>query len=77
MESYKIRARKEFISSYEWARQYAYLGDKNAALKFLDLAYHERSPWMVLIQNEPIFDFVHSDPRYHALVGKLGLTPSY
>ncbi len=77
VESYKIRARKEFISSYEWARQYAYLGDKNAALKFLDLAYHERSPWMVLIQNEPVFDFVHSDPRYHALVGKLGLTPSY
>ena len=77
VESYKIRARKEFISSYEWARQYAYLGDKNATLKFLDLACHERSPWMVLIQNEPIFDFVHSDPRYHALVGKLGLTPSY
>ena len=77
VESYKIRARKEFISSYEWARQYAYLGDKNATLKFLDLACHERSPWMVLIQNEPIFDFVHSDPRYHALVGKLVLTPSY
>jgi TolB-like protein/DNA-binding winged helix-turn-helix (wHTH) protein len=77
VESYKIRARKEFLSSYEWARQYAYLGDKNAALKFLDLAYHEHSPWLILIQNEPIFDFVHSDPRYHALVGKLGLTPFY
>jgi hypothetical protein len=46
-------------------------------LKFLDLAYYERSPWLILIQTEPIFDFVHSDPRYHALVGKLGLTPSY
>jgi TolB-like protein/DNA-binding winged helix-turn-helix (wHTH) protein len=76
VESYKIRARTEFLSSYEWARQYAYLGDKNATLKFLDLAYHEHSPWLILIQNEPIFDFVHSDPRYHALVGKLGLTPS-
>jgi TolB-like protein/DNA-binding winged helix-turn-helix (wHTH) protein len=77
VESYKIRVRTEFVSAYEWARQYAYLGDKNATLKFLDLAYHERSPWLIQIQNEPIFDFVHSDPRYHALVGKLGLTPSY
>jgi TolB-like protein/DNA-binding winged helix-turn-helix (wHTH) protein len=77
VESYKIRVRKEFISAYEWARQYGYLGDKNATLKFLDLAYYERSPWLILIQTEPIFDFVHSDPRYHALVGELGLTPSY
>jgi TolB-like protein/DNA-binding winged helix-turn-helix (wHTH) protein len=76
VESDKTRVRKEYISSYFHARTYAYLGDKNATLKFLDLAYHERSPWMVLIQNEPIFDFVHSDPRYHALVGKLGLQPA-
>ena len=77
VESDKTRVRREYISSYFHARQYAYLGDKNAALKFLDLAYHKHSPWLMLIQNEPIFDFVHSDPRYHALVGKLGLTPSY
>ena len=77
VESNKIRARKEYLASYDLARQYAYLGDKNATLKLLDLAYHERSPWLILIQTEPIFDFVHSDRRYHALVGKLGLTPSY
>ena len=77
VESDKTRVRREYISSYFHARQYAYLGDKNAALKFLDLAYHKHSPWLMLIQNEPIFDFVHSDRRYHALVGKLGLTPSY
>ncbi|MGA8502288.1 MAG: winged helix-turn-helix domain-containing protein [Candidatus Sulfotelmatobacter sp.] len=77
VESDKTRVRREYISSYFHARSYAYLGDRNAVLKFLDLAYHERSPLLILIQNEPIFDFVHSDPRYHALVGKLGLTPSY
>ena len=77
VESDKTRARREYISSYFHARQYAYLGDKNATLKLLDLAYRERSPWLILIQTEPIFDFVHSDPRYHALVGELGLTPSY
>jgi hypothetical protein len=71
------RARKEYLASYDLARQYAYLGDKDATLKLLDLAYHERSPWLVLIQTEPVFDFVHSDRRYHALVEKLGLTPSY
>lgn len=77
VESDKTRVRREYISSYFHARQYAYLGDKNAALKFLDLAYHERDPWLMLIQNEPIFDFVHPDRRYRALVTKLGLAPAY
>ncbi len=77
VESDKTRVRREYISSYFHARSYAYLGDKNAALKFLDLAYDERDPLLMMIQNEPIFDFIHSDRRYHALIKRMGLPPAY
>jgi hypothetical protein len=34
-------------------------------------------PWLVFLQKEPVFDFLHSDERYHALVKKTGLLPAY
>lgn len=76
VEDVKSRARKEYVSAFDVAKQYAYLGDKNATLKSLELAYHARSPWLILIQTEPIFDFLHSEPRYQALVRKVGLQPA-
>jgi len=30
-----------------------------------------------MIQNDPEFDFLHSDERYRALVKKIGLPPAY
>jgi len=32
-----------------------------------------RAPWLIIVQNEPRFDFLHSDPRYQALIKKIGL----
>jgi len=45
-------------------------------LKFLEAAFKERSPWIVFMQNEPIYDFLHSEPRYQELVKKIGLPPA-
>jgi hypothetical protein len=33
-------------------------------IRYLEEPYRERSPDLVFLQNEPNFDFVHSDPRY-------------
>jgi hypothetical protein len=30
---------------------------------------------MAFLQNEPLFNFVHDDPRYKALVKKMGIHP--
>jgi hypothetical protein len=32
-------------------------------------------PWLGQIQNMPSFDFLHSEPRYQAIVKKMGLPP--
>jgi hypothetical protein len=52
---------------------YAHLRRKEDALHHLKLAYQEREPWLVHIQNMPSFDFLHSEPRYQFIVRKMGL----
>ena len=77
VDELKARARKKYLSPWEMAFECALLGDddKEETLKFLEAAYQERSPWIVFLQNEPVFDFLHSDPRYRALIKKIGLPP--
>jgi TolB-like protein/DNA-binding winged helix-turn-helix (wHTH) protein len=72
----KAKARKEYVSPLMLASQTARLKRKDETLKLLEESYRERSPWLVLVQNEPEFDFLHSDERYQALVKKMGLPPS-
>jgi len=74
----KSKARKKYLSPWEMAFESALLGydGKEETLKFLEAAYQERSPGIVFLQNEPVFDFLHSDPRYRALVKKIGLPPA-
>jgi TolB-like protein/DNA-binding winged helix-turn-helix (wHTH) protein len=66
-------ARQEYVSPWLLAGRYARLGRKEETLKFLEAAYREHSPMLVWLQNEPIFDFLHSDEQYRALVKKIGL----
>jgi hypothetical protein len=73
----KARARKQYVSPWDTAFTSAFLGDKEQTLKFLEIAYRERSPWIVFLQKEPVFDFLHSDERYRVLVKKIGLPPAW
>jgi tetratricopeptide (TPR) repeat protein len=71
------RAGKNYVSPIDLAFDYARLQRKEETLRSLDVAVHERSPWLIFLQKEPVFDFLHSDERYRALVKKIGLTPAY
>lgn len=69
--------RSGYLPPFEMARRYAFLGDKANTLKFLELSYQEHYPWVVMVQGQPMFDFVHAEPRYQALIRKMGLAPAY
>ena len=70
-------AGKGYVSPWVLAWQYAQLKDKEQTLIKLGDAYKERSPLLILVQKEPVFDFLHSDMRYRALIAKIGLPPAY
>ena len=71
------QARKKYVSPFTLAYDYARLERKEDTLRALEDSYRERSPSLLFIQKEPVFDFLHSEPRYRDIVKKMGLPPAY
>ena len=70
----KERARQgEYVAPLELADVYACLKLRNETLQYLEQGYQEHDPQLVHLQTNPIYDFLHSDPHYQAVVGKMGL----
>lgn len=62
-----------FVDSYWIAVGYAETGQKDLAFQWLERAYEERFPWMGTVAVEPRLSSLHSDPRFAALLKKMGL----
>jgi TolB-like protein/DNA-binding winged helix-turn-helix (wHTH) protein len=69
-------AKSRYISPAIIARYHAELGEREDALALLDLALRKRDPWLLFIQTDPAFDSLHNDPRYVAIVKRVGLIPA-
>lgn len=52
---------------------YMGFGDNDRALEWLEKAYQERSPSMIFLKIDPIFDPLRSSPRYIDLLDRMGL----
>ena len=62
-----------FVSPYQLALGYSYLGDKEVALSFLLKSADIREPQVPYIRVDPLFDPIRNDPRYIGLEKKIGL----
>jgi len=67
---------KKYRFPMRFAQMSARLGDRQEALHYLEQAYAEHVPTLVFLQSEHDFDFAHSNPRYQAIVKKMGLPPA-
>ncbi|HEX8147814.1 MAG TPA: protein kinase [Pyrinomonadaceae bacterium] len=63
------------IPAQEKAIIYMGLRDNDKAFTYLEQAYRERFASLTSLTTEPFFDDLHSDPRYHDLARRIGLTP--
>jgi hypothetical protein len=52
---------------------YAYRGDNDQALDWLDRAYRQKDLGLVEIVGEPLFKNLATDPRYKAFLRKMNL----
>jgi TolB-like protein/DNA-binding winged helix-turn-helix (wHTH) protein len=77
VEVLKQRAAKQYVSPTDFVDAYSQLGRKEETIHYLEESYRERSPHLVFLQSEPSLDFLRSDPRYRAIVNKMGLPPAY
>jgi TolB-like protein/Tfp pilus assembly protein PilF len=55
------------------AQIYASIGEKDLAFQWLDEAYEERSPMLAYTKAMPYYDSLRPDPRFRALLQRLGL----
>ena len=53
------------------ARTYAYRGDRDRALEWLERAYKQKDVSLVLIVGEPLLKNLADDPRYKAFLRKM------
>lgn len=73
LETLKARAVTSYVSPLDFARVYAQLGDKEAAFKYLDAAFDDRSPGLVFLKVDKAWDGVRSDPRFAAALKRVSL----
>ena len=69
----KERAKSEYVWPLHMAELAARCGRKEEAIQYLERAFTVHDPMVVRLQHEPDLDSLHSDPRYAAIVRKIGL----
>ncbi len=67
--------KSEYVMQHDVALLYAQLGEKEHALARLQKAVEDRNLWVVALKVEPVWDDYRTDPRFVALVRRVGLTP--
>jgi len=72
-EELKARSQVQYVSPYSMARLFEAMGDTDKFFEFMNKAYEERSDWMIKLKGDPFNDPYLSDPRYQALLKKMGL----
>ncbi len=60
-------------AAFNVAMVYAYRGDRDQALQWLDRAYRQKDLGLVEIVGEPLFKNLANDPRYKAFLRKMNL----
>jgi serine/threonine-protein kinase len=73
LEKLEEIAKHRYVSPFYKGVVYIGLDDKERAFKSFDDSYKEDDSWLPFLMCWPIFDTVRSDPRFVALLTKIGL----
>ena len=64
---------ERYVSAVDIAAIYAGLGDADNAVHWLDKALERRAATLGFVAQNPIFDSLHDDPRFVAIVERIGV----
>jgi TolB-like protein/Tfp pilus assembly protein PilF len=68
-----VHAKTRYVPAIHRATVHAGLGNRDRAFESLNRAYEERSPELVFLSVEPVFDSLRADPLFADLVRRVGL----
>ncbi|MGE5230685.1 MAG: protein kinase domain-containing protein [Deltaproteobacteria bacterium] len=72
LDTLRARAARSYVPSYYLALVHAGLGERDAALRYLERAYQERSTVLAYLRIDPRLAPLRDDPRFLALVRHMG-----
>jgi hypothetical protein len=55
------------------AAWYLGVGDRDGVFRALEDGYAKRDPYMLFVNVDPRLDALHNDPRFAALLARMGL----
>ena len=73
----KSQSQRQYVSPYRFAEIHAGLGDKRQALDSLEETVRQHCTLIFYVQTDFLFDDLHADPRYRAIIQRIGLPPSW
>jgi tetratricopeptide (TPR) repeat protein len=68
------KSKRAYVSPFVIGLLRIGLDDIDSCFDWLERAYQEHDAWLYSIRVEPLLDDIRSDPRYNALLKKMGLS---
>ncbi|HKX84189.1 MAG TPA: tetratricopeptide repeat protein, partial [Pyrinomonadaceae bacterium] len=75
LEDLEAQEKLGAVDPVSFANVYVALGDREKALFWLERALEAREPAIIQFKVEPAYDTIRGDPRFIALIRKIGLEP--
>ena len=69
-------SQERFVSPANIALGYVGTDEIDTAIRFLEMAYAQRSQALTFLKNDPLYDRMRSDPRVVDLIARIGFPPS-
>ena len=71
LEKLEQMSPQKYVSPYEIGLIHEALGNREEAFRQWELAFAQRSPWLVYLANEPRLLHLHGQPQFDALVDRI------
>jgi len=73
MNELKERSKTEYLSNVLTALSAAYLNDMDEAFDYLEKAFDDRDPTLILLKYEPwVPEGIRADPRFQKILERVG-----
>jgi serine/threonine-protein kinase len=73
LNNFLERSRQQYVPATDFADLYFALEEKDEGFFWLEEAYKQRVPYLTFLRIMPIYDSIRSDPRFTAMLKKMGL----
>jgi hypothetical protein len=71
LDQLKQISQSKYVSPYEIGLIHEALGDRDEAFRQWELAFEQRSPWLVYLAREPRLMHLRGQPQFDALLARI------